>query len=328
MIDFIDKNYFPMRPTNYCDKFNRILRLYRGGLVDLHKLKTFRTVATFLNFNQAARTLNYAQSTISAQIKSLEDEIGVLLFKRIKKKVVLTDAGEKMLDYAQTLLSIEKEALADLAGKKEPVGTIRLRVPEAIAATYFPFVIKEFLTLYPTINFDISNCSAGSLENELQIEAVDLAFIVSESINASSLNCEIVLTEKLVIVSSPDHALADLNFVDAGSLQSQTIFLPKAGCGYGLSFRQMLNTNIAKPASIIEFTSIETIKKCVMQGTGLTILPQKSVQNEIDNNRLIPLNWVSDLQTSIVMVWHKDKKISQVQHDFMQLIRKLQNDLI
>jgi DNA-binding transcriptional LysR family regulator len=74
--------------------------------MDLYKLKTFRTVAILLNFNQAAKTLNCAQSTISAQIKSLEDEIGELLFKRIKKMVVLTDAGEKMLDYTSLLSKI------------------------------------------------------------------------------------------------------------------------------------------------------------------------------------------------------------------------------
>ena len=68
--------------------------------MDLYKLKTFRTVAAFLNFNRAAKSMNCAQSTISVQIKSLEDELGILLFKRTKKRVALTDAGEKMLGYA------------------------------------------------------------------------------------------------------------------------------------------------------------------------------------------------------------------------------------
>ncbi|MBW2634998.1 MAG: LysR family transcriptional regulator [Deltaproteobacteria bacterium] len=290
--------------------------------MDLYKLKTFRTVATLLNFNQAAKTLNCAQSTISAQIKSLEDEVGVLLFKRIKKMVVLTDAGEKMLDYTYKLLSIEEEALADITGKRNPVGTIRLMVPEAIAACYFPSIISEFITQYPTINFDISNCSTNSLEHELQIGSVDIAFLISEQINSSNLKSEIILKEKLVIVSSPDHPLADMKQVDISNLKSQTIFLPKAGCGYGLSFRQLLDANIAKPSSIIEFTSIEAIKKCVMQGIGLTILPKQSVQKEVYKNLLVELDWISDFKTSILMVWHKDKRISKVLHVLMEIIRR------
>lgn len=294
--------------------------------MDLHKLKTFRTVATLLNFNQAAKTLNCAQSTISAQIKSLEDELGQLLFKRIKKMVILTDAGEKMLDYTYKLLSIEEEALADVTGKKEPVGTLRLMVPETIVSSYFPSVIEEFIRIYPTIDFDISNCASNSLEHELQIGSVDIAFIISESINSSSLKSEIVLKERLIIVSSPDHPFAEMKQINIGDLQSETIFLPKAACGYGLSFRQLLDANIAKPLSILEFTSIETIKKCVIKGLGLTILPKNSVQKEIQKNRLIKLDWKSDVETSVLMIWHKDKRISDTLHAFMEIIRKLKTN--
>jgi DNA-binding transcriptional LysR family regulator len=69
-----------------------------------------------------------------------------------------------------------------------------------------------------------------------------------------------------------------------------------------------LNTPMVKPASIIEITSVEAIKKCVKKGIGLTILPEKSIQKELLNNELVPLNWAKELETSVLMVWHKDKK--------------------
>jgi len=75
-------------------------------------------VAAFLNFNQAARYLNCAQSTVSNQIKSLEDEMGNLFFKRTGKKVQLTPARKKMIVYANKLLSREQEAIADITGRK------------------------------------------------------------------------------------------------------------------------------------------------------------------------------------------------------------------
>jgi len=293
--------------------------------MDLYKLKTFRTVGVFLNFNKAANVLNCAQSTISAQIKSLEEEIGVLLFKRIKKRVILTEAGEKMLIYANKLLSIEEEALADISKKKNPAGTIRLMVPEAIASNYFPNLIQEFLISYPTINFDISNCSQSGLENELRTESVDLAFIFSESVDSTKLNSEKILKEKLVVVASPKNSLADKKIIDATDLHSQTVFLPKAGCGDGLLFWQLVYTDITKPSSIIEFTSIEAIKKCTMGGIGIAVLPASSIQKEIHNGQLVELNWIRDLETSVVMIWLKDRRISKVLLNFMELIRKLKD---
>ena len=294
--------------------------------MDLYKLKTFRTVGVFLNFNKAAKVLNCAQSTISAQIKSLEEEIGELLFKRIKKRVVLTEAGEKMLFYANKLLSMEEEALADISSKKNPTGTIRLMVPESIAANYFPKLIQEFLITYPTINFDISNCSQSGLEVELRSESVDLAFLFSESTDFLNLNSEKIFREKLVAISSPKNPLSDKKKVDATDLHSQTLFLPKAGCGYGLLLRQLLSTDIIKPSSIIEFTSVEAIKKCVMNGTGIAVLPEKSIQKEIHNQQIIKLNWMSGLEISVVMLWYKDRRISETLRYFMDLIRKLEKN--
>jgi DNA-binding transcriptional LysR family regulator len=66
--------------------------------------------------------------------------------------------------------------------------------------------------------------------------------------------------------------------------------LPKAGCGYGLLFRQLVNTDITKPSSIIEFTSIEAIKKCVINGIGIAVLPAKSIQKEIRKEQIVELN--------------------------------------
>ncbi len=64
--------------------------------MDLQRLRTFRTTATLMNFNRAAEVLNYSQSTVSAQIKSLENEFGIMLFKRIGKAVQLTEAGARI----------------------------------------------------------------------------------------------------------------------------------------------------------------------------------------------------------------------------------------
>jgi DNA-binding transcriptional LysR family regulator len=196
-------------------------------------------------------------------------------------------------------------------------------VPESLAANYFPNLIQEFLIFYPTINFEISNCSQNDLEVELRSESVDLAFLFSESADFLNLNSEIIFREKLAVISNPENHLVAKKKVDVAALHSQTLFLRKAGCGYGLLLRQLVNTDIAKPSSIIEFTSIEAIKKCVLNGTGIAVLPEKSIQKEIKSGEVVELNFIGHLETSVVMVWHKERRISEVLQKFMQLSRNL-----
>ncbi|MEW5734239.1 MAG: LysR family transcriptional regulator, partial [Thermodesulfobacteriota bacterium] len=101
--------------------------------MDHQQLKTFRTVATLMNFNKAAELLHYAQSSVSAQVKALENELGVLLFERTGKKIRLTPSGEKMLLYAHKLLAIEDEARAEVSGRQREASLLTLRMPQTIA---------------------------------------------------------------------------------------------------------------------------------------------------------------------------------------------------
>jgi DNA-binding transcriptional LysR family regulator len=98
--------------------------------MELRQLKTFKTVAQLLNFNRAAEILNYSQSAVSAQIKLLEEELGVKLFERLGKRIALTQAGETLMRYSQKMLDIEKETLTEVSGWKEPHGSISVRIPQ------------------------------------------------------------------------------------------------------------------------------------------------------------------------------------------------------
>ena len=100
-------------------------------MLELYKLKTFCTVAETSSFTQAAQALGYVQSNVTVQIKSLEKELGTLLFvrERFAKRVELTEAGRKVLDYAYRLLALEREAfsavseIARLASHQAPQST-------------------------------------------------------------------------------------------------------------------------------------------------------------------------------------------------------------
>jgi DNA-binding transcriptional LysR family regulator len=290
--------------------------------MNLQQLRTFRTAATLMNFNQAARQLNYAQSSISAQIKTLEMEVGRSLFKRYGKKIVLTAAGQKMLKYAHKILAIEEEALAEINGKAESPGLLTLRMPQTIATYYLPSVLNEFVRRFPQIHLDVSSCAFYSLAHELSIGTVDLAFLLTDTISTAQLDFELLKVQPLNLVASPLHPLANRDMVTYKDLQGQTLFLPKADCGYRMMFEQAMTQRNVKPSSVIELNSIEAIKKIVMTGMGITIIPDISIGDELMQNKLVPLAWEEALETGVLMIWHKDKWFSKALTAFMDIFRK------
>jgi DNA-binding transcriptional LysR family regulator len=281
-----------------------------------------RRLNSSMNFNQAARQLNYAQSSVSAQIKTLEAEVGRPLFKRYGKKIELTVAGEKMLKYAHKLLAIEAEALAEINGKKETPGLLTLRMPQTIATCYLPSVLNAFIELFPQIHLDVSSCAFYSLEHELAIGTVDLAFLLTDTINSADLAFELLKVEPLWLVASPEHPLAKRSKVTYKDLQGQTLFLPKADCGYRMIFEQALTENNVRPSAVIELNSIEAIKKIVMMGLGITIIPTIAIERQLAQDKLVRLAWDEEIETGVLMIWHKDKWFSDALTALMNIFRK------
>jgi DNA-binding transcriptional LysR family regulator len=240
--------------------------------MELRQLKTFMTVAQFLNFNRAAQALNYAQSTISTQIRLLEEELGKPLFDRLGKTIVLTEAGQVLLRYAGKMLDIEKETRAQVAGHEETHGSITIRVPQSISVYLLPPVIKAFMARFPKVGLDISSC-AQTIQQELRSGIIDLAFLLADSIHERDLIAEVLGFEKLFLVAGPDHPLTSLSSVDVKNLADHTVLLPKQDCSYKMLFQQLLAEEKVACASIMEFNSVEAIKRCVQQGIGVALIP-------------------------------------------------------
>jgi DNA-binding transcriptional LysR family regulator len=292
--------------------------------MELRQLKTFQTVAKLLNFNRAAEILNYSQSAVSAQIKLLEEELGVPLFDRLGKSVRLTEAGHMLVQYSQKMLDIEKETLAKVSGWEEPQGSISIRMPQSIATYLLPSVLSEFHSRFPKVGLDISSCAYHSLPQELKTGITDVAFLLADSIPFAELKAELLRIEPLVIVASPNHPLAKKSALHIRDLTDQSIFLPKHDCSYKILFEQILTEEKVGSATIIELNSIEAIKQCVIRGIGVAMIPMMSVKQEISQNKLMILPWSEEkLETGILMIWHKDKWLSPTLRVFMDTVKEV-----
>lgn len=290
--------------------------------MELRQLKTFVSVAQLLSFNRAAQVLNYAQSTISTQIRLLEEEFGKPLFDRLGKSIVLTQAGEVLLRYADKMLAMEKETLTQVAGWEEAHGSITLRAPQSLSIYALPPVLKRFKDQYPKVGLEISSC-ARTLQQELRSGIIDLAFLLADSIQEHDLIAEVLGIEKLFLVTGPGHALAALSSLQLKDLAGHAVLLPTQDCSYKMLFEQMLTEEKVTPGSILSFNSVEAIKQCVGQGIGVTLIPEMAVNQELAAGDLVRLPWDEKaLETAILMIRHKNKWISPALQRFMGFVKE------
>src|SRR6202035_1466247 len=122
-----------------------------GGNMEVRQLQIGRALADELNFTRTAEKVNTVQSNVTAQIKALEEELGVPLFDRLGRRVTLTDAGQRFQPFAgQALAAMEQGLLAVKAGS-EPSGPLRISAPESIVTYRLPQLLRKFRRRFPHV---------------------------------------------------------------------------------------------------------------------------------------------------------------------------------
>ncbi len=195
--------------------------------MEFRQLRTFRAAAENLSFTKTAKRLFMAQSSVSAQIRSLEDEFEVKLFDRIGRRVLLTDAGQKLFDYARRMEDMTKEIRSEVTGAQYTRGSLTIRIPETLATVYMPEVVDRFHRENPEVKLIFINCSDLQLREELNSGRIDLAFLMTDSIRFSELNVHMLKTENLILISGPAHPLAEQKKVTLNDLEGRTVLLPR-----------------------------------------------------------------------------------------------------
>jgi len=292
--------------------------------MEIRQLRTFQAVAQMLSFNKAAQQLHYAQSSISAQIQALEEELDVKLFNRLGRRILLTEAGERLLQYAGKILDLADETIAEVVRSKEPQGALTIRVPESFCVHRLPPVVKQFRSRFPKVRLSFITCAVENLQKDLRKGITDLAFLLTDSIQAADLEVEALGFEHIMLVSSPGHLLAAKPKIQTRDLEGETILLSKVDCSYRRSFQQILAQENVKPGTTLEFNSVAAIKQCVMEGIGITILPEIAVAREIAQGRLAALTWgEGEMEVALLMIWYRERWRSPSLEAFMAMTREV-----
>ncbi len=290
--------------------------------MELRQLNTFHMVARTLSFSKAANELDYAQSTVSAQIQALENELNVSLFDRLGKQITLTDAGTKMLTYAEQLLSLANEAQTAVSTTDIPQGTLTISAPETLCIYRLPKLLRTFQQLYPQVQLIFTPSPYKTIVPSLQSGQMDIAIVLDEPCNNPAVHVETLIQERIMLVSHPEHPFAKKTAVYPADLAQEKMYLTEADCTYRMLFERKLADEGIRIAPPAEFHSVVAIKECVKAGLGLSLLPMVAIESELKSGALVALPWQGDsLDMVTQLIWHRDKWVSPTMQAFLEVTR-------
>lgn len=291
--------------------------------MELRHLKTFVIVAEVRGFTKAAEILGYAQSSVTNQIQTLEEELEQPLFDRLGKSVSLTDTGHRLLPYANEMLRLQDNIKQLVQTSEKPFGTLTIGAPESLAAYRLPTVIKEYKRLYPQVRIILKPGACWEMRNHLRSGQIDFAFTLEPPSESADIVAEELVHEPLVLAASLDHPLTRKTHVAPLDLQNETLLNTEPGCSYRGLFEKYLQEHGIEPSVTMEFWNIEAIKNCVMSGLGISILPFITVKSELHAGKIAALHWdAQNVGVSTLLLYHKAKWLSPAVKEFLRLVRK------
>lgn len=290
--------------------------------MEFRHLTTFRHVARSLSFTRSAQSLHYVQSNVSAHIRALENELGVMLFDRVGKRVALTAAGERLLPYTDRIVMLLEETRAAVVSDEEPGGTLTVAAPETLCTYRLPAVIRAFRQRAPRVRVMVSALTTDELARAIEQGDADIGFQLCQPERVRTFTGDALLDEPLVLVAAPDHRLAHAPRVDSTDLVNETFLLTGSGCAYRTLLQRRLSDSGLDPVTL-EFTSVEAIKQCVAVGVGVAMLPEIAVRADLTTGNLVGLPWTVDVMLTTRLVRRDDRYLSPATAMFIETARRL-----
>ncbi|WP_430787629.1 LysR family transcriptional regulator [Virgibacillus flavescens] len=292
--------------------------------METKQLRTFKVASENLNFTRTAKIVNFAQSSVTAQIKALELELGTPLFERLGKRLLLTEAGERFKVYAERMILLEEDAKGNVNGGEEPAGTLIIGAQESQCTYRLPPILKEFKVQFPRVKLIFKPAHSDEIaKKQLKEGLLDLAFVTDLSDSSDTFESVHLAKESIIMVAAANHPILSKHEVTPADLENETLLLTETGCSYRTILEESFRSSDVFPSNKIEFVSIEAIKQCVIAGLGIAILPAMAVEADLKTGKMEQLPWqkfTTPIHTQIT--WHKDKQLTTPLKEFIEITKR------
>jgi DNA-binding transcriptional LysR family regulator len=287
--------------------------------MDFEQLKTFMEVSRLRSFSRAAEKLSVTQPAISAQIRSLENEVGARLFDRDGGKVTFTAAGRVFEPFAEHVLQCHAHIGTTIAElHRSPRGEIAISANEATSLYVLPSVFAQFKREYTRVSLKIVRADrAKTIESVLNRE-VDFG-IVSLPVKDSRLLVDVIHKDEVVLVAPNAHPLAGREQVILPEILQYPLLLPKQG-RQREQLDELFRAHDAQPRVAMEVESSELLKRLVAAGLGMGFLPRAVVSAD-ERAGLLRVLRVDGLRISreLALVYRKEKALTRAGQAFLEI---------
>ncbi|MEG7843166.1 LysR family transcriptional regulator [Bacillus mobilis] len=290
-----------------------------GLLMEMRHVKTFCAIVKYGSFSKAAQALGYAQSTITAHMKALENDLHLPLFDRLGKKVLLTKAGHQFHPYALELLAIYEKAQEIPQNSDNLEGTLSITSNESLAVYRLPQLLRTYKQENPKVNIVLETTTNEHAMNKLREGETDVIFIIGESMEHNDFITRTFWNESFGWILPPQYSTHSNPFC---LLKDTQFIFTEQNCGYRPMVDRFLRQSGNIPAKTFETSNVEVIKQSVMCELGISILPYIVVQESCEKEQLCfqPIETPAVIQSHVI--YHKSRWISPVLQSFLSLLEK------
>jgi DNA-binding transcriptional LysR family regulator len=256
--------------------------------MEIRQLRAFIAIAELGTFTAGAQRVHVTQAAISMQIRQLENELGARLFVRAPRRVMLTEAGEQLLQRARQILRDHDAAvdeIAELAGAER--GRLRVGSASAMVTTdVLPKLLKELRKQHGGAEITVGSGTSEALVQQILAGELDMAF-VSLPVEARGISTERLSQDQLVAVASPRHRFAKQRTISAYTLAGERLILGERGG----NTRRLIDQFFAQ-AGVSLHVSMElsrqaAIRRMVEEDMGVGIVPLQTVSDAVAKGRLV-----------------------------------------
>jgi DNA-binding transcriptional LysR family regulator len=287
--------------------------------MDFEQLRTFLEVCRLRSFSRAAEKLMVTQPAISAQIRTLENEVGARLFDRDGGKVTFTAAGKVFEPFAEHCLQCHSHIMVAIGElHRTPRGEISVSANEATSLYVLPTVFAQFKRQYTRVGLSIVRADrVRTLESVLNRE-VDFG-IVSLPLKDPRLLVDVIHRDEVVLIAPKNHSLAARESVKFPEVLQHSLLLPKQGRQREL-IEDLFRSYDVNPRVAMEVESSELLKRLIVAGLGLGFLPRSNVviDEKAGTLQVIKLEGVR-INRELALVYRKDKNLTRAAHAFLEI---------
>lgn len=294
----------------------------RRDTMELRNLITFIHVAELGSFTKTAEQLGYSQSTISFQIKQLEDELGCLLFERINHTITLTERGHELVAYAHRIRAITDDFKENFT-REDCGGHIHIVTPDSVCERIISAHYKDFHNKYPSIFVRFSTGATSDMLNMIDHNEADVIITLDQRL----FNKDYVIAKEqqlsMHFVAASTSKYADMKGVSIKDIADEPFILTEYGQGY----RRVLDRELAKRSleitPVLEIGRTDIITSLLAENDMISFLPDFVTEEFIASGELCYLD-VCDMNIDIwkQLIYHKNKWLSKSMKAFIEYIKE------